>query len=213
MKTWVKYILLAVVMLMYAGCSNHPPSAAQFMNVKEDEGDIVIGGTAKIGDLHRGKNRLQSDYSDVELFGDLDVSLLFRYSHLVLGLYSENLYSISGLAGSRWEYVGVQGWFGLTFLVVDKQVPIYGGLMLIEEYPVSENLRVGLSEHISRNAHGVDKNEAGLGSPATGFYHEFGAGIYLAYKDFSAELRYGREIDEPRNRFYLMVNYAFDSDG
>ena len=213
MARGILWIVLVVCALLLAGCSSHPPSAAQFMNVKEDEGDIVVGGTAKIGDLHRGKNRLQSDYSDVELFGDLDVSLLFRYSHLVLGLYSENLYSISGLAGSRWEYVGVQGWFGMSVLVVDKQVPIYGGLMLIEEYPVSKNLRVGLSEHISRNAHGVDKNEAGLGSPATGFYHEFGTGIYLAYKAFSVELRYGREIDEPRNRFYFMINYGFDSDG
>ena len=31
MKAWVKYILLDVAMLMYAGCSNHPPSAASFM--------------------------------------------------------------------------------------------------------------------------------------------------------------------------------------
>ena len=40
-------------------------------------------------------------------------------------------------------------------------------------------------------------------------YNEFGIGAYFTYEDFSIEFRYGREIDEPRNRFYFMMNYAF----
>ena len=212
MARGILWIALMVCALLLAGCSNHPPSAAQFMNVKEDGSAIVIGGTAKVGDLHRGENRLRSDYTDGELFGDLDLALLFRYNHLVMGFYSENLFSASGLAGLRWEYVGIQGWSGMT-IGIENQVPIYGGLMLIEEKPLSWNVRVGLCEYFSRNAYFVDENGAGLGSPSTGFYNEFGAGIYLAYKAFSVELRYGREIDEPRNRFYFMINYGFDSDG
>ena len=46
---------------------------------------------------------------------------------------------------------------------------------------------------------------------SAGFYNEFGAGAYLAFKGVSLEFRYGREIDEPRNRFYFMINYAFMS--
>ena len=42
-----------------------------------------------------------------------------------------------------------------------------------------------------------------------GYYPEFGIGTYLTYKNFSFEFRCGREIGEPRNRFYFMTNYAF----
>ena len=82
MKAWVKYILLAVAMLVLAGCSNHPPSAAQFMNVKENENALGVGGTLKIGDLHQGKYRYESDYSDEEDWGDLELSFLHRFGHL-----------------------------------------------------------------------------------------------------------------------------------
>lgn len=213
MARGILWIVLAVYALLLAGCSNHPPSAAQFMNVKENENSLGVGGTVKIGDLHQGKYRFENDYSDGEYRGDFDLSYLHRYSHLVVGLYSENLFSLSALAGFRTEYIGVQGWLGGAFIAVDEQAPFYGGLRLIEEYPVNWKFRVGLSEHFSRNAYFVDKNGAGLGSPSTGFYNEFGGGAYLAYKSFSVEMLYGREIDEPRNRFYLMVNYSFEFDG
>ena len=78
-----------------------------------------------------------------------------------------------------------------------------------QEYPVNENFKLGFSEHISRNAYNVDENLGGIGFYSTGFYNEFGAGAYLAFKGVSLEFRYGREIDEPRNRFYFMINYAF----
>ena len=83
--------------------------------------------------------------------------------------------------------------------------------MLIEEFPIYDNLRVGASEHISRNAYTVDENCGGLGIPSTYEYGEFGVGAYLTYEGFSVEFRYGREIGEPRNRFYFMINYAFMS--
>lgn len=49
---------VTVPLLLLAGCSSHPPSAAQFMNVKMDEdkqgGSLVVGGVLKSGDVYRG---------------------------------------------------------------------------------------------------------------------------------------------------------------
>ena len=208
---WILCSLVWVMALILAGCSNHPPSAAQFMNVNKNGGSLVLGGVAFVGDVHRGTYRFESDYFDAEDYGALDISLLMRFDHFIIGASLENI-SISGIAGFRSQYVGLQGWGLFATNTVDRDaVPFSGGLMLIEEYSVNDDFRVGLSEHISRNAYNVDENLGGIGFYSTGFYDEFGVGTYLTYKGFSLEFRYGREIDEPRNRFYFMINYAFMS--
>ena len=204
-------LLVLLVAMMLAGCSNHPPSAAQFMNVNKNGGSLVLGGSAFVGDVHRGTYRFESDYFDAEDYGALDISLLMRFDHFIIGASLENI-SICGIAGFRSQYVGLQGWGLFATNTVDRDaVPFSGGLMLIEEYSVNDDFRVGLSEHISRNTYNVDENLGGIGFYSTGFYDEFGVGTYLTYKGFSLEFRYGREIDEPRNRFYFMINYAFMS--
>jgi len=206
---WILCSLVWVMALILAGCSNHPPSAAQFMNVNKNGGSLVLGGVAFVGDVHRGTYRFESDYFDAEDYGALDISFLMRFDHFIFGASLENI-SISGIAGFRSQYVGLQGWGLFAINTVDRDaVPFFGGLMLIEEYPVNENFKLGFSEHISRNAYNVDENLGGIGFYSTGFYNEFGAGAYLAFKGVSLEFRYGREIDEPRNRFYFMINYAF----
>ena len=206
---WILCSLVWVMALILAGCSNHPPSAAQFMNVNKNGGSLVLGGVAFVGDVHRGTYRFESDYFDAEDYGALDISFLMRFDHFIFGTSLENI-SISGIAGFRSQYVGLQGWGLFAINTVDRDaVPFFGGLMLIEEYPVNENFKLGFSEHISRNAYNVDENLGGIGFYSTGFYNEFGAGAYLAFKGVSLEFRYGREIDEPRNRFYFMINYAF----
>ena len=204
-------LFVLLVAMIPAGCSNHPPSAAQFMNVNKNGGSLVLGGFAFVGDVHRGTYRFESDYFDAEDYGALDISLLMRFDLFIIGASLQNI-SISGIAGFRSQYVGLQGWGLFATNTVDRDaVPFSGGLMLIEEYSVNDDFRVGLSEHISRNAYNVDENLGGIGFYSTGFYDEFGVGTYLTYKGFSLEFRYGREIDEPRNRFYFMINYAFMS--
>ena len=204
-------LLVLIVVAVLTGCSNHPPSAAQFMNVNKNGGSLVLGGSAFVGDVHRETYRFESDYFDAEDYGALDISLLMRFDHFIIGASLENI-SICGIAGFRSQYVGLQGWGLFATNTVDRDaVPFSGGLMLIEEYSVNDDFRVGLSEHISRNAYNVDENLGGIGFYSTGFYDEFGVGTYLTYKGFSLEFRYGREIDEPRNRFYFMINYAFMS--
>ena len=208
------FLLMALVM---TGCSSHPPSAAQFMNVKINEKKfgvgVIAGGSARVGDIYKGDSRIDVDYTDDESRGNLDLSLLFRFDNSVFGFAFENA-SLKAIWGGRSQYIGVQGWAGIGSAEKghDKNaMPFSGGLMLIEEFPIYDNLRVGASEHISRNAYTVDENCGGLGIPSTYGYGEFGIGTYLTFEGFSIEFRYGREIGEPRNRFYFMINYAFMS--
>lgn len=204
---------VAASLLLLAGCSSHPPSAAQFMNVKMDEdkqgGSLVVGGVLKSGDVYRGRYKFERDYISAEGAGNLDISLFYRYSHLVFGTNIENL-SFRGVAGWRSKYIGIQFWGGSSINPVGRDdAPVYGGLMLIEEYPINANVRIGASEHISRNGYFVDENLGWGSTYSTGFYNEFGIGSYFGYKNFSIEFRYGREIGEPRNRIYFMMHYAF----
>lgn len=206
---------IAVVMfvLLFAGCSSHPPSAAQFMNVKMSEdkqgGNLVVGGAARIGDVYKehvdGETIHWDSYSGAESYGNADLSFLFRYNHLILGLSLENI-THRGVVGFVSRYIGLQGWAGYAQSFFPDVNPFLGGLMLIEEYPILENLKIGLSEHISRNAYRI---LGGLNGDESMFYNEFGFGAYAVLGNFSIEFRYGREIGEPRNRFYFMTHYAF----
>ena len=215
---WKYYsVVLFALALLFAGCSSHPPSAAQFMNVHEKRNKIgtsfIVGGSVRAGDIYKehvnGESIQWDDYDGAEFYGNLDLSFLFRYNHLIVGLSLENL-SHRGVVGFVSRYIGLQGWGGLA---LDSFFPnkstSYGGVMLIEEYPINDNLKVGLSEHISHNAYQVDQINEGIDCSSSDYYNEFGFGTYLTYKNFSVEFRYGREMDEPRNRFYFMLNYAF----
>jgi hypothetical protein len=203
---------VVALLLLLAGCSSHPPSAAQFMNVKEakdKQGEtLVVGGVLRTGDIYNGRYKFENSYISAEGVGNLDLSFFYRYSHIVIGANIENL-SFRAITGWRSRYTGLQIWGGGSISPVDREnSPIYGGLMLIEEYPINADFRIGASEHLSRNGYFVDENLGWGSTYSTGFYNEFGIGTYLAYKNFSFEFRYGREIGEPRNRFYFMTNYA-----
>lgn len=210
---WKYYsVVFFTLALLFAGCSSHPPSAAQFMNANPKGFNFVIGGAARVGDVYRGNSHIAVDYIDKEDYGNSELSLLYRFDNFLVGLSSETI-SLKYLVGFRSRYVGVQGWAGMGEMEKrDEGNPFSGGLMLIEEYPVLDNLKVGISEHISKNAYEVDTNCGGLGIPSTYEYGEFGVGVYLTYEGFSFEFRYGREIGVSRNRFYFMLNYAFRTE-
>ena len=65
------FLLMALVM---TGCSSHPPSAAQFMNVKKNGNSFSLGGTIWTGYVHSGTYRYESDFTDKENTGDFDLS-------------------------------------------------------------------------------------------------------------------------------------------
>ena len=215
MKAWVKYILLAVAMLMYAGCSNHPPSAAQFMNVKEGI-NLVVGGAARFGGVDNRAIPGQDDESTSyeEGYWNTDFALSFAFPYAVIAIDFED-YTYRTIMGGRSQYFGIQGWYGFVQSEENREhgskVKHTGGVMVIEQYPVSENFKVGLSEHVSQNSYKVidDPGCCSFNYLRAETYPEFGVGAYIAYKGLSAEFRYGREIGESNNRFYLQFNYAF----
>ena len=135
-------LFVLIVTAMLAGCSSHPPSAAQFMNVKINEKKfgvgVIAGGSARVGDIYKGDSRIDVDYTDDESRGNLDLSLLFRFDNSVFGFAFENA-SLKAIWGGRSRYVGVQGWAGIGSAEKghDKNaMPFSGGLMLIEEFPI-----------------------------------------------------------------------------
>ena len=204
-----RILLLAVAMLLYAGCSNHPPSAAQFMNMNKKLFGFGSGGTLRAGDLYGGDCGYKyDDYNCVEETWDLDFTFLTQMYNVVFGLSLENI-TPSLHAGYISQYIGLQGWTWLAIGAVNDEMPLYGGLMLIENFPITEKLSVGISEHISRNVYKVDENLGGLSFWSADFFWEYGIGAYVSFWGFSLEFRYGREIGTSNNRFNFMLNYLF----
>lgn len=188
-------------LLLLAGCSSHPPSAAQFMNVKKNDGIFSVGGTAFAGDLYKPYEGGRGVLFTLSGYGRVDA---FEFG---LSLETTTFLPILGLRG---EYLGLQGWgfFKDVEHYNEKSRTIWiGGSMLIQQYPISENFKVGLSEHISNNL--MSEGNSGTFNFEDSYYNEFGIGSYFGYKNFSIEFRYGREIGEPRNRIYFMMHYAF----
>ena len=205
-----RILLLAVAMLLYAGCSNHPPSAAQFMNMNKKLFGIGSGGTLRAGDLYGGDCGYKyDDYNCDEETWDLDFTFLTQMYNVVFGISLENI-TPSLHAGYISQYIGLQGWTSLAIGTMDRyEISPYGGLMLIENFPITEKLSVGISEHISRNVYKVDENLGGLSFWSADFFWEYGIGAYVSFWGFSLEFRYGREIGTSNNRFNFMLNYLF----
>ena len=209
-----RILLLAVAMLLYAGCSNHPPSAAQFMNMKNKSFGFGSGGTLRTGNLYDGKcnNYDHNDYFCVEEARDLDLAFFYRIHYGVFGLSLEN-FTPNLHAGFLSQYVGLQGWAWTGMGAVEERYgrggSFYGGVMLIEELPITEKFRIGASEHISRNVYKVDENLGGLSFWSADAFGEYGVGAYVSFWGASLEYRYGREIGKSNNRFYFTLNYLF----
>ena len=85
--------------------------------------------------------------------------------------------------------------------------------MLIEQYPITPNFKVGVSQFFSNNSYAhVDSPDCCSLSVEYNaeFYKEIGAGAYMTYKNFSFEFRYGNELNSGNNRFYFDINLMFD---
>ena len=212
MARGILWIVLTVCALLFVGCSNHPPSAAQFMNARNGI-NFVVGGAARAGNLDNRKipRRDDESVSYEEGYWNTDLALSSAGSYVLFAMDFED-FTYRTIMGGRSRYFGVQGWYGLVF---DERgsgnLRHVGGVMLVEQYPVLENFKVGISEHVSRNSYRVidDPGCCSINTLYPEIYPEFGAGAYVVYKGFSAEFRYGREIGASNNRFYFQLNYAF----
>ena len=177
---------------------------------------MVVGGAARFGGVDNRTIPGQDDESTSyeEGYWNTDLALSFATPYGVVALDLED-YTYRTILGGRSQYFGIQGWYGFVQSEENREhgskVKHTGGVMVIEQYPVSENFKVGLSEHVSQNSYKVidDPGCCSFNYLRAETYPEFGVGAYIAYKGLSAEFRYGREIGESNNRFYLQFNYAF----
>ena len=123
------------------------------------------------------------------------------------------------------------GWSNICLWQLEKYEHAYfqwgGGFTIIEQLPLlSRRLRIGLTQHISRNGREAYASEDGalfVSSSAPVFYDEIGAGAYVAWiagKRFGMglEFRYGRDLtykivekerEWPIDRFTLALNFQW----
>lgn len=204
--------------LISVGCSNHPPSASQFMNIKEGT-NFGVAVSGRVGNVYDSSYVYDvSDKASISLeegHWNLELSLYNQISYFVLGFDVEN-YTPRLALGARTNYWGALFWVGFVYAAFEQDKPqrkMYPlGFMLVEQLPISENLKIGISEHISRNTYQVvdDPGCCSVNDVYGDVYSEIGAGAYITYGPLSAEFRYGKELGAPRNRFYFILNYGWN---
>ena len=204
-----------IIALVLVGCTSHAPSASKFMNVKPHTFAMGLGSALVAGDYYDYVVQRDDDGHDsyTEINFMLDGVAYGREEHFLFGVALEMSLYPSFTAGFASDYFGVQTW--VTPFVFDKtSLPNRPfGIMLIEQYPITPNFRVGISQFFSNNSYAhVDSPDCCSLSVEYNaeFYKEIGAGAYMTYKNFSFEFRYGNELDSGNNRFYFDINLMFD---
>ena len=224
-------LLVLLVAVMLAGCSVaiiHPPSASAFMEKSESSFIGNASLTVTLGDIAYGKKdefyiarekvgRIENEdwsYSAAEWPIEFSVSLqrsvgYFKYG---LGLDFITPYVQAGFVSG---YFGVMGWSNLWVWQLEKVEHKYfqwgGGVSIIEQLPMGDNFRFGLTQHLSRNgreAMVVEESSSMLnvGPSAPIFYDEIGCGAYISFIPYyvtrvSLEFRYGRDLTYKRKDY------------
>lgn len=252
----ILWIVLAMCSLLLAGCSVstiHPPSASAFMEKSEDAFLTNVSFSASWGEnLNREKGLYVAEgvkevdrsekwkedwhYVDkewlVQLQGSLQRSIgYFKYG---FGLDFATPYVQAGFVS---DYLGVMGWSNLCLWQLEKEAHAYfqwgGGISLIEQLPIAGNFRIGLTQHLSRNAResfmtqhgGVLPRDFNRATPV--FYDEVGGGTYVSFipkekTRIGIEFRYGRDltykhvelkhddknVESDINRYSLIVSFV-----
>jgi len=246
---WIFYTLAFMAALVLSGCNTmlvHPPSASAFMEndsdgfVRDASGSITAGTlywTTKFESKKEVKKIEHEDYTYENAESPIEVGVSFqrRYGYFKYG-FGFDLLSPYIQMGFVSDYFGVMGWSNLCLWQFEKVEHKYfqwaGGISLIEQLPVSENVRIGLTQHLSRNGReNVTYGDAaggvfGIPLPTPIFYDEFGGGVYVSLgvgngQNIGVEFRFGRDltyyrIDERKtgrdvisdvNRYTIMVDF------
>ena len=221
-------LLVLLVAAMLAGCSVstiHPPSASAFMEKSEDAFLTNVSFSAYWGENLNKKNglyvaegvkeverseRWKEDwyYVDMEWYIQFHGSLQKNIGHFKYG-FGIDFATPYVQAGFVSDYLGVMGWSNLCLWQLEKVEHAYfqwgGGISLIEQLPIGDNFRIGLTQHLSRNARESIMAQHGGAWPrgfsrATPiFYDEIGGGAYVSFIPFGKtrvgiEFRYGRDL-------------------
>lgn len=229
----ILWIALTVCTLLLAGCSVaiiRPPSAASFMEKNDGEFVKDISASAYWGDLtfvgeHVAEGVKTLERSDewykthyyanrVEWPFDFKFSLQKNIGYFKYG-FGFDFVTPYVQAGLVTDYFGVMGWSNLWLWQLEKVEHKYfqwgGGISLIEQLPIGDNFRIGLTQHLSRNgreAMAIEESPSMLhvGPSAPIFYDEIGCGMYISFIPYyvtrvSLEFRYGRDLTYKRRDY------------
>jgi hypothetical protein len=221
-------IFLAIVLFLsgvLSGCSLsiiHPPSASAFM--EKGDGDLQKNVTISLtyGTQHSIDGAANYvPYEDVKrkhpredyhYTGDREMPAQFSLDvQKIIGNFKFG-FGVDWVtpflqAGFISDYFGVMGWSNACLWQIEKYEHAFfqwgGGITIIEQLPLSSRrLRIGLTQHISRNGREAYADEDGalfVSYSAPVFYDEIGAGAYVAWiakRHFGLglEFRYGRDL-------------------
>lgn len=246
--------LLVLATVLLSGCSImtiRPPSAAAFMEGDESishdvSASMIVGNIVDdSSDVRPIRDNIKktepSDEdayfrNDEEWMFDFNYSLQSRLGYFKYG-FGMNCFTPYVIVGFVSDYVGLMGWsnFGLGKFekVENAYVQWGGGISLIEQLPVAQNVIFGLTQHLSRNGREAyeDKSFTSSGGFVTAapiFYDEVGGGFYIStllgtkYR-MGTEFRFGRDLTYEKvdvhddgkiskrgmNRFSFIIDFQF----
>ncbi len=216
--------------LFLASCSSimRPPPAASYMDsYKSDNAVNSIAFSYYAGQLDNGNHERNSysHKSHAEWWGDATFARYISGGYFTFG-FGLQTFTPFLQGGFVSPYLGLTGWantHGLFWAPISKTedkmffANYTGGGMLIEQIPINNTWKIGFTEHISRNGrelYYVDEEGTKIDRyprPRPKFYTEVGGGFYATRPigenaKISLEFRYGRDIDEKRNRFAFTVD-------
>ena len=230
MARGILWIVLAVCALLFAGCSSvmRPPSAAAFMDSYGQDKSVVNMNIALYGgdldeDTHYNYDiDMWDNHSEWVFDGTGSVFWNKRFFSLGFGLQTVTPFTQLGIVS---PYFGASAWSSIysplniaNYMSDNFWKDISFGAVFIEQIPIGRKMKIGITEHVSRN--GVERNlqEAVEGfmafsfpEPHPVFYREVGVGAFVSYKretsTLAIEFRYGRDLDNRCNRFAVMIDF------
>ena len=212
-------LIVLVVATLLTGCNTmlvHPPSASAFMEndrdgfVRDASISATVGGVAyDFIPKKYVKREVNEEYSYREEESPVEVAVSFqrRYGYFKYG-FGFDLLSPYIQVGFVSDYFGVMGWSNLCLWQFEKVEHKYfqwaGGVSVIEQLPIGNGVRIGLTQHLSRNgreniAHGIYDMGFSIPTPTPIFYDEIGGGAYVSFgvgtgTNVGIEFRLGRDL-------------------
>lgn len=224
------YLIVLVVAVMLAGCSSimRPPSAAAFMSSYEKDTAVVNLNLALYsGDLDNHEkyydHDIEKDFSHSEWVLDFSEVVFWNKGFFSIGLGAQSVTPFVQL-GFVSPFFGLSAWSSIyspfnsgNYLSDNFWKDVSFGTMLIQQIPIGNKVKIGLTEHFSRN--GVERylSEVKEGfmafsfpEPHPLFYYEVGGGAFASYRlegvTIALEFRYGRDLDNKKNRFAITLS-------
>ena len=226
-------VLIVAATLVLSGCSSvmRPPSATAFMSSYEKDYAVVnmslalYGGDLDNDSVYYDNHTDQFDDHSEWVF-DLTETIFWNKGFFSIGLGGQTVTPFVQL-GFVSPYVGLSAWSSIyspvnigNYLSDNFWKDVSYGAMLMQQIPIGNELKIGLTEHFSRN--GVERSLSdnvegfmafSFPEPHPLFYYEVGGGFFVSYHlektTIALEFRYGRDLDNKQNRFAVTLGCYF----